>query len=555
MLRDVSASVRVANEPVVMASLVLEAETGLALGARVASDGRGALVQALGTAATGPPGTLPASTPGRVLCAHGLGTQVRDALGRVISVRPLPPVTESEPVLGAEDVFDSFLGHLSGREQPDDMPDPGDWSLAMTAARGYREQAPWERWSDAVPLRVTVTAPNGAADYVAVVLGAEGIQRGLALYPGSELPAGVRRPGPRGPSRPPAGTLMLFLDPASELPPELVQKAFRYGWPAHDELVPAFMSIGRSGPRDPDRRDLHHLSLACTAVTAHDRRGPIVVGAASATTGELDLDGEQATYSLTPLTAGARQQEGGTADGTEPPDAGGVPDADGTTTIATLLDHFLADQRARLAPRTLARYETVVFLLADCLNAYGHLSLDEAERRRWEAAFERDEDAFVHLFGADKIVDNLGEFLGYFMIRKVLAGEDLLRAAGTVTKKLVKWLAEHGHLEAASARSASEQAAEAGRELPLAERLSRLLYEQTRGSSIDLDAVDDDDYVEDYLMIERVEPGRLWLEGGIGPVEVPKAASAIARPGWSLTASLVRRGRRWHLVGIGNVYP
>lgn len=122
-------------------------------------------------------------------------------------------------------------------------------------------------------------------------------------------------------------------------------------------------------------------------------------------------------------------------------------------------------------------------LLRHCLNGYGHQSLDGRERKRWEAAFTEDEDAFVKLFGPDKIADNLGEFLGYFMIRKVMAGEEFLRAAGTVTKKLAKWLGEHGYLDAGTVDVAAERAADASRDLPQAERLSRLLYAAGAGAA------------------------------------------------------------------------
>jgi hypothetical protein len=97
------------------------------------------------------------------------------------------------------------------------------------------------------------------------------------------------------------------------------------------------------------------------------------------------------------------------------------------------LDEALAEQEKRLASRTFRNYADVIHLLRDCLNGYGHQSLDADERRRWETAYERDEEAFVHVFGPAKIADNLGEFLDYFMIRKVMASEELLRAAGTVT--------------------------------------------------------------------------------------------------------------------------
>lgn len=232
-----------------------------------------------------------------------------------------------------------------------------------------------------------------------------------------------------------------------------------------------------------------------------------------------------------------------------------MTDPTATTTIDVLLDAFLADQQQRLAPRTFRNYATVVGLLRDCLNNYGHQSLDPAERARLEAAYDADAEAFVQLFGADKIVANLGEFLGYFMIRKVIGGEELMRAAGTVTKKLAKWLGEHGYVDADAQSIAVERGADAARDLPKAGRLADLLYDDAEATTIDVASVDDDEYLDDYLVIERVEPGRLWFEGDIGPVAVPKTASKLAQPGWTVNVVLARSRGVWHLVEVGNVYP
>ena len=72
---------------------------------------------------------------------------------------------------------------------------------------------------------------------------------------------------------------------------------------------------------------------------------------------------------------------------------------------------------------------------------------------------------------------------------------------------------------------------------------------------VDVDEIGNEDYVEDYLAIEKVEPGALWFDGGIGPVPVPKAASNIAQAGWSVNISLARSGTIWHILEVGNVYP
>jgi len=111
-----------------------------------------------------------------------------------------------------------------------------------------------------------------------------------------------------------------------------------------------------------------------------------------------------------------------------------------TVTIDQALEAFVEDQRQRLSARTMRGYDDVVELLRHSLNGYGPNALGQAEHRRWEKAFDSgDEEAFCHLFGPERIVGHLSEFLGYFMVRKVIAGQELLRSAGTVTKRLAEW--------------------------------------------------------------------------------------------------------------------
>ncbi len=226
------------------------------------------------------------------------------------------------------------------------------------------------------------------------------------------------------------------------------------------------------------------------------------------------------------------------------------------TTIDDALDRFLEVQRTRLSPRTFRRYQDVIELLSHCLNGYGYTSLRERDLTRYRKAYDAgDEEAFCHLFGPDRIVDNLGEFLGYFMIRKVAAGEELLRAAGTVTKQLAKWLHHQGWIDDDALAVALDRGGDAARDLPKADRLAGLLYELAeRAPLIDPDAVPAEDWVEDFLAIERVEPGALWF-GGVGPVKVPRHASALAQVGWCANVVLARSCGAWYLLQVGNVYP
>jgi hypothetical protein len=63
------------------------------------------------------------------------------------------------------------------------------------------------------------------------------------------------------------------------------------------------------------------------------------------------------------------------------------------------------------------------------------------------------------------------------------------------------------------------------------------------------------DLIEDYLVIEKVEPGKLYFTAGIGPLPVSTRASDLAEVGWGVNATLVRLATTWQVVEVGNVYP
>lgn len=229
-----------------------------------------------------------------------------------------------------------------------------------------------------------------------------------------------------------------------------------------------------------------------------------------------------------------------------------------TTTIDEALETFLADQRERLSARTLRNYEDVIDLLRHCLNGYGPNALDEPDRKRWEEAYKDDEEAFCHLFGPEYILSEVDEFLGYFMVRKVMAGQDLLRSAGTVTKKLANWLHEHGHAGEGERDLAVDRGTTASRDLPRAERLANLLYEQSLATAaVTRAALSPSDIVgQDLpLRIERVEPGKLYFTGIDGPLHVPRETTDLAKPGWDVTITLIRQRGTWKVLEVGNVYP
>lgn len=232
-------------------------------------------------------------------------------------------------------------------------------------------------------------------------------------------------------------------------------------------------------------------------------------------------------------------------------------------TIEQGFDKFLAEQRKRLKPKTMAGYEDIIGLLTDHLNGYGHQWLSKKESALFEKHYNaegREHREFCQLFGPEKIVENLGEFLGYFMIRKVMARGDILRMAGAVTGKLSKWLAEKGHISEEEAMEGAEEGSAAARDLPRAEQAVKILYRAGEKVLFDPGKVGDEDYLEfDHYGIDKVEPGKLWLkvDGAkiIGPVSVPKEATELLRENWDISCALVRIKGKWRMVEVGNIYP
>ena len=214
---------------------------------------------------------------------------------------------------------------------------------------------------------------------------------------------------------------------------------------------------------------------------------------------------------------------------------------------------FLADQEARLGAGTYVKYRTVIHLFESYLErcSPGH---DHQEYDRVTA----EGGTYCGTFGPEEITGGVSEFLGYFMPHKVLAGKDTLRSAGTVTKKLAKWLVEKGYL--ADTGDAQELAREAARDLPASRDVLDLLDD-----SLDEHGPEGEEgeVIEDHFWIERIEPGKLWLKSlmsgdqVIGPVPVSKAIARTVqgglghRRGGGQDAARLATGRGLERIAVG----
>ena len=227
-------------------------------------------------------------------------------------------------------------------------------------------------------------------------------------------------------------------------------------------------------------------------------------------------------------------------------------------TIDQVLQEFLDDQALRLKKGTLDKYGNVIELLEAYLEGYGYNNLDEAEEVLFDQHYDcavGEETVFCRLFGPEKIADNAGEFLGYFMPRKVICGEDLLRASGTVMKKLSSWLLEKGHIDPEAAAVMKEIAVKAIRDLPAAERLRNALFDYVESQPYVEEAEEE---LDNLIEVIKVEPGRLQLEE-LGSeeavvVNVPARISQLCREGFVLNLLLIKTRKGWEIAETGSVY-
>jgi hypothetical protein len=162
---------------------------------------------------------------------------------------------------------------------------------------------------------------------------------------------------------------------------------------------------------------------------------------------------------------------------------------------------------------------------------------------------------FCGTFGPDETTAGYSEFLGYFMPRKVMCGKETMQAAGTVTKKLAKWLAQKGYLE--NTEDDQERAAESARDLPNASTVHDLLDAYVDETA----SAGQGEVIEDHFWIERIELGKLWLkpvtafDSVIGPVAVPKKVTQLCQSMWDIGGSVMKTAEGWQFVEVWNVSP
>ena len=86
-------------------------------------------------------------------------------------------------------------------------------------------------------------------------------------------------------------------------------------------------------------------------------------------------------------------------------------------------------------------YASVIDLFASQLDGYAWNNLDDGDSA-YDTAQKKGK-SFIDLYDHTHIEENVGEFLDYFVPRKVMAGDDfILKTCPRVMRKLLRWMRE-----------------------------------------------------------------------------------------------------------------
>lgn len=218
--------------------------------------------------------------------------------------------------------------------------------------------------------------------------------------------------------------------------------------------------------------------------------------------------------------------------------------------IDEIFDEFLDDQQTRLSPNYYSKYETIIELYRSYLERYWpkHSGKDYN-------AVTKAKGTYCGTYGAKDVTSGYSEFLGYFMPHKVIAGNGTMKAAGTVIKKLTRWLVAKGYTE--DDEVIRDLLGTAARDLPASQKLLDDLEDWIAETG----PVKFSKKIEGHFLIQRVGPGEIWLESlisgdkEIGPIPIPAKLAKKFRVGWDVGGAVAQTSQGWRLVEVWNLSP
>ena len=107
--------------------------------------------------------------------------------------------------------------------------------------------------------------------------------------------------------------------------------------------------------------------------------------------------------------------------------------------IQEVFEQFLSEQKSKLAPKTYRDYESVMGLFESQLESYAWNNIENGSTAYDKA--RKNKKSFIEIYDHTHIESNVGEFLDYFVPRKVMAGDEFtLKTCPRVMRKLLRWM-------------------------------------------------------------------------------------------------------------------
>jgi len=225
--------------------------------------------------------------------------------------------------------------------------------------------------------------------------------------------------------------------------------------------------------------------------------------------------------------------------------------------IKEILWEFLDEQQARLSSKTYSGYEEAICYFEKYLNGWAHKYLNEKDKIRLNELYAREGRKYCEIFGPEYIrAFEIKDFLGHFMIRNVLASKTSLETVGRVMHKLVKWMHEKNYMNFDDYEALNWLVRRLKVDMPVAEEVSDLLCLYALTHPVE----DYSKTLDDFFIITKVKPGKLWFESyqdgeEVGPVIVSEDISSKCKEGWTICLLLAKAGNTWRILESGNMYP
>jgi hypothetical protein len=298
LARDVSDAVTIRGQRRTILAVVLDVDTGLMVHALPGTSVEGVLARVLKSALVTPSPPLTKAVPERIVAPPELLQAARAAASGLTNLAETD-VIEGDEMHEAEEILDGLIGHMEGREQPEDPPTVEDWRLLYHQLAAFTEAAPWKRWTDDDWFPARLELDGHVVQRDCLVLGNAGIQHGFnAVSDANDLLVASTSGSPSGLEHLDSA-LVVHLDSWRETPGLFADKARRYGWRSEARFVPSLLTVRDGQPADLSRREARLLACAIHGVLAQDARRLVSASESPSLSGEVTFaDGSVGLYEV-----------------------------------------------------------------------------------------------------------------------------------------------------------------------------------------------------------------------------------------------------------------